>query len=88
MKNKMASVKVFFVKYLLTQPFDVQQIDAFEKLMQLRVFDLKTKFIISDKTLIRRSWGTVLYNAVKFFQKNLKAIFFDIYFNQICNNLE
>ena len=48
MKNEMASVKVFFVKYLLTQPFDVQQIDAFEKLMQLRVFDLKTKFIISD----------------------------------------
>ena len=33
--------------------------------MSLRVFDLNTKFITSDKTLIRRFWGTVVYNVVK-----------------------
>ena len=54
MRNTMASIKVCLVKYLFLQPSDVQQTDVFEKLMQLRVFDLKSKFITSDKTLIKR----------------------------------
>ena len=33
--------------------------------MQLQVFDLKTKFITSDKTLIRRLRGIVVHNMVK-----------------------
>ena len=53
-RNEMASIKVCFVKYLLPQTFDVQYIDVFEKPMGLRVFDLKAKFITSDRTVIRR----------------------------------
>ena len=54
MRNETASIKVCFVKYLLPQTFDVQFIDVFEKPMGLRVFDLKAKFITSDRTVIRR----------------------------------
>ena len=49
----MASIKVCSVKYLPPQPSDVQYTDVFEKIMRGRVFDLKTKFITSGKTLIR-----------------------------------
>ena len=61
----MPSIKVCLVKYLLPQTFDVQEIDVFQKEMRFRVFDLKTKFITSDKTLIRRLWGIFVYNLVK-----------------------
>lgn len=53
MGNEIASVKVTLMKYLLPQPFDVREIDVFEKPMQIRVFGLEIKFIISDKTLFR-----------------------------------
>ena len=53
MGNEIASVKVSLMKYLLPQPFDVREIDVFEKPMQIRVFCLEKKFIISDKTLFR-----------------------------------
>ena len=48
----MASMKIYLVKYFLSQSFDVQQIDVTEKTMRLRVSNFKAKFIVSDKTLI------------------------------------
>ena len=48
----MASVEVCFVRYLVPQLFDVQEIDVFEKPMRLQVFDLRTKLITSDKISI------------------------------------
>ena len=57
----MASIKVCLKKCFPPQPLDVQYTDVIEKPMRLRVFDLKTKFITSDKTLIRRLRGIVAY---------------------------
>ena len=65
MRNKMASIKVSLVKYFPPQFINVQRTDAFVKLMQLRVFNLKTKFLISLKTLIRRLWGIAICNVLK-----------------------
>ena len=43
--------------------------------MQLRVFDLKTKFITSHYILIRRSCGIVVYNVVNSKDEILLAFF-------------
>ena len=36
-----------------------------KKAMRIPDFDLKAKFITSDKILIRRLWGIFVYNVVK-----------------------
>ena len=61
----MASIKVSLVKYFPPQLINVQRTDAFVKLMQLRVFNSKTKFLISLKTLIRRLWGIAICNVLE-----------------------
>ena len=53
-RSEMSSINARLVKYLHPQHFDVQYIDVFENPMRHRFFDLKTKFITSDKTLIRK----------------------------------
>ena len=70
MRNEMASIKICLVKYLLPDS---------ERSMQLQVFDLKTKFITSDKTLIRRLRGIVVHNVVKSKVENFLT-FYSIYF--------
>ena len=79
MKNKMASIKVSLVMYLLPQLFDIHSIDVFKKPMRFRVFDLKTKFLTSMKTLIRRLWKIAVYNVLKS-KVELLLIFFLVIF--------
>lgn len=43
---------VCLVNYLLPQPFDMHQIDVFEKPMRLRVFNLKTESLTSDNSFV------------------------------------
>ena len=52
MRNEMASIKVYLVKYPPPRTFDVKQVNISEKPM--RVFDFKTNFTTSDITLIWR----------------------------------
>ena len=75
MRSDMASIKVCLMKCLLSQSFDCQYFGVFEKPMRLQVFDLKTKFITSDKTLIRRLSEIVGYNVVKLKVEILSAFF-------------
>ena len=74
MRNEMASIKIYEKWDGINQSLSNKVSSSttfrcpvdwwFEKTMRLRVFVLKTKFITSDKTLIRRLWGIVLYNVV------------------------
>ena len=77
-----------FEKFVFELDASLEAYEVFEKPMRLRVFDLQTKFITSDKTLIRRLWEIVVYNVVKSKVELFLAFFLGIYFTQFCNNWE
>ena len=65
MKNVIASIRLFSVKYLLPRPLEVQYIKVAENPILLRNFALKTKCIISERTLMNKLWGIVVYKVLK-----------------------
>ena len=54
-KNVIASIKVLSVKHILPGPLEVQYVEVAKNPILLRTFDLKTKCIISERTLINKS---------------------------------
>ena len=64
-KNLIASIRFFSVKYLLPRPLEVQYIEVAENPVFLQTFDLKTKYIISERTLINKLWGIVENQSAK-----------------------
>ena len=51
------------MKYLRRQPLDVQQTDVFENPIKLWAFDLKKRFVTSDKNMIGRLYEIVVHNV-------------------------
>ena len=46
-------------------PLEVQYIEVAENPILLQTFDLKTKCVISERTLINKLLGTVVYKVLK-----------------------
>ena len=59
----MTSINTCLVKYIFLQPSPADW--CFQKSSRLRRFDLKIKLITSDKTLLGKLWGIIVYNVAK-----------------------
>ena len=64
-KNEIALIRLFFVKSLLFRPYIFQYIEIAENPILLQTFDSKTTCIISERTLIYKLWGIVIYKVLK-----------------------
>ena len=56
-KSVTGSIRFVFIKYLLPKTLEVKYIQVAENPILLQTFDLKTKCIISETTLINRFVG-------------------------------